>query len=153
METVSSDYREEKRRLCSKLAEELDAASSDMSLLTNNAKGFLHFYSYQKSLEEWNQTERNAEKELRVFQLFKGDQYKRLKKTYELYQNNLRQFYADVETHNRAFLKNEAEPADDSHSVRIERVEDEYYLSSGHEMKKTISFLLSRQSGMRVLKP
>ena len=84
-----------------------------MSLLTNDAKGFLHFYSYQKSLEEWNQTERNAEKELRVFQLFKGDQYKRLKKTYELYQNNLKQFYADVEMHNREFLKSEVQKAYD----------------------------------------
>lgn len=37
----------------------------------------------------------------------------------------------------------EAEPADDAHPVQIERVEDEYYVSIAHEMRKThyISFI------------
>ena len=49
----------------------------------------------------------------------------------------------------------EAEPADDSHSVRIERVEDEYYLSSGHEMNKNhfISFITAvRNEGFETVK-
>ena len=37
----------------------------------------------------------------------------------------------------------EAEPADDSHSIRFEKVEDEYYVTISHEMSKThyISFI------------
>ena len=49
----------------------------------------------------------------------------------------------------------EAEPADDSHSVRIERVEDEYYLSAGHEMNKNhfISFITAvRNEGFETVK-
>jgi len=49
----------------------------------------------------------------------------------------------------------EAEPADDSHLVRIERVEDEYYLSSGHEMSKKhfISFITAvRDDGFETVK-
>ena len=49
----------------------------------------------------------------------------------------------------------EAEPADDSHSVRIERVEDEYYLSAGHEMNKNhfISFITAvRNEGFETIK-
>ena len=49
----------------------------------------------------------------------------------------------------------EAEPADDSHSVRIERIEDEYYLSAGHEMNKNhfISFITAvRDEGFETVK-
>ena len=49
----------------------------------------------------------------------------------------------------------EAEPADDSHSVRIERVEDEYYLSAAHEMNKNhfISFITAvRNEGFETVK-
>jgi DNA-binding XRE family transcriptional regulator/desulfoferrodoxin (superoxide reductase-like protein) len=37
----------------------------------------------------------------------------------------------------------EAEPADDNHSIEIEKVEDEYYVTISHEMSKThyISFM------------
>lgn len=39
----------------------------------------------------------------------------------------------------------EAEPEDDSHHIRVERVEDEYYVTIPHEMSKThyISFILA----------
>ncbi len=49
----------------------------------------------------------------------------------------------------------EAEPADDSHKVRIERVEDEYYLSVGHGMEKDhfISFITAvRDDGFETVK-
>ena len=49
----------------------------------------------------------------------------------------------------------EAEPADDSHAVRIERVEDEYYLSVAHEMSKDhyISFITAvRDDGFETVK-
>ena len=49
----------------------------------------------------------------------------------------------------------EAEPADDSHSVRIEHVEDEYYISVAHEMKKAhhISFITAvRDDGFDTVK-
>lgn len=49
----------------------------------------------------------------------------------------------------------EAEPADDSHPVRIERVEDEYYVTVEHEMSKThyISFLAAvRDNGFELTK-
>ena len=41
----------------------------------------------------------------------------------------------------------EAEPADDEHSVSVEKVEDEYYVQVNHEMTKThhISFIASVQ--------
>ena len=39
----------------------------------------------------------------------------------------------------------EAEPEDEEHRLRIERVEDEYYVSAGHEMGKShyVSFILA----------
>ncbi|MBQ6292617.1 MAG: helix-turn-helix domain-containing protein [Lachnospiraceae bacterium] len=42
----------------------------------------------------------------------------------------------------------EAEPADEDHNCRIERVEDEYFLSVRHEMSKThyISFIAAMRS-------
>ncbi len=49
----------------------------------------------------------------------------------------------------------EAEPADDSHPVRVERVEDEYYISIDHEMKKNhfISFITAvRDDGFDTVK-
>ncbi len=49
----------------------------------------------------------------------------------------------------------EAEPADERHPVRIERVEDEYFLSVGHEMDKThyISFITAvRDDGFETIK-
>ena len=49
----------------------------------------------------------------------------------------------------------EAEPADDSHLVRVERVEDEYYISVAHEMKKAhhISFITAvRDDGFDTVK-
>ena len=49
----------------------------------------------------------------------------------------------------------EAEPADEMHPVRIERVEDEYFLSVGHEMDKThyISFITAvRDDGFETIK-
>lgn len=49
----------------------------------------------------------------------------------------------------------EAEPADERHPVRIERVEDEYFLSVGHEMDKThyISFITAvRDDGFETKK-
>ena len=43
----------------------------------------------------------------------------------------------------------EAEPADEDHPYRIERVEDEYFISLPHEMSKThhISFIAALRSG------
>ena len=49
----------------------------------------------------------------------------------------------------------EAEPADERHPVRIERVEDEYFISVGHEMDKThyISFITAvRDDGFETIK-
>ena len=49
----------------------------------------------------------------------------------------------------------EAEPADEAHPVRIERVEDEYYVSINHEMEKThyISFITAvRDDGFDTVK-
>ena len=49
----------------------------------------------------------------------------------------------------------EAEPADEAHAVRVERVEDEYYVSLAHEMSKThyISFIAAqRDDGVELKK-
>lgn len=49
----------------------------------------------------------------------------------------------------------DAEPADGSHPVSIERVEDEYYITISHEMSKThyISFIAaSRDNGFEITK-
>ena len=49
----------------------------------------------------------------------------------------------------------EAEPADEHHPVRVERVEDEYYISIDHEMKKNhfISFITAvRDDGFDTVK-
>lgn len=49
----------------------------------------------------------------------------------------------------------EAEPADEAHSLTIERVEDEYYVSVSHEMSKThyISFIAAvREDGYELTK-
>ena len=49
----------------------------------------------------------------------------------------------------------EAEPADDEHPVRVERVEDEYYVSVAHEMTRThyISFIAAmRDDGFELRK-
>lgn len=49
----------------------------------------------------------------------------------------------------------EAEPADDSHSIKIEKVEDEYYVTLAHEMSKShyISFFAAlRTDGFEIKK-
>ncbi|MBR5343005.1 MAG: helix-turn-helix domain-containing protein [Oscillospiraceae bacterium] len=49
----------------------------------------------------------------------------------------------------------EADPADDGHACRVERVEDEYYVSVGHDMSKThhISFIAAlRDDGCELKK-
>jgi len=49
----------------------------------------------------------------------------------------------------------EAEPEDDSHHIRIETVEDEYYITINHEMSKThyISYIIaSKDDGYEVRK-
>ncbi len=49
----------------------------------------------------------------------------------------------------------EAEPGDDAHSLRVERIEDEYCVSTPHEMSKThyISFILAvRDDGSEIRK-
>ena len=49
----------------------------------------------------------------------------------------------------------EAEPADESHSINIETVEDEYYVTIAHEMSKThyISFIAAaRIDGFEIKK-
>ena len=49
----------------------------------------------------------------------------------------------------------EAEPEDDAHQLRVERVEDEYYVALDHEMSKGhyISFILAvRDNGCEIVK-
>lgn len=49
----------------------------------------------------------------------------------------------------------EAEPADDTHRLNIERVEDEYYVTIAHEMSKAhyISFMMAaRDNGCEIVK-
>ena len=49
----------------------------------------------------------------------------------------------------------EAEPEDDAHRMRVERVEDEYYVTIAHEMRKAhyISFILAvRDDGYEIKK-
>ena len=49
----------------------------------------------------------------------------------------------------------EAEPEDDAHRLRVERVEDEYYVTIAHEMSKAhhISFILAaRDNGCEIVK-
>lgn len=49
----------------------------------------------------------------------------------------------------------EAEPADEAHRIQVERTEDEYYVSVGHEMSKThyISFIMAvRDDGTELVK-
>lgn len=55
---------------------------------------------------------------------------------------------AVIHCHGIQLLPAQAEPADADHEIRIERVEDEYYVSIGHEMTKThyISFIAAASS-------